>query len=350
MTLLRVACQLTPADIQSVRMALYRPAWGARHWGRHERWRRVLAGMAITTFVVLLLKLFSRTRLGADVVGWDMVAAALGAGAFIGWLWSRHAHAVPPADSPLYLPFTLTLDAGGMHVKGDGFEQQVDWPQVTALRQAGGCLLLDTRLGDTRIVPLSALGGADAAQAFVARAQAWRDDAINPPQRMPLQTLRYRLTRDDVRAFFALRREARGWRAALPTVLVLLALVATSALTAGADDTTWWLGMGLGGGTAWVLGRGVLFIDRRRAVARPPLPEGDVELQRWGDHLRVVAGGHVERTGYGQLGAVVATADHVFLLTHPHQALILPRRAFADAGAMAAFAAEVDRGSQASQP
>jgi hypothetical protein len=123
-------------------------------------------------------------------------------------------------------------------------------------------------------------------------------------------------------------------------------VLATSALTADADDPTWWLGMGLAVGAAWLLARFVLFIDRRRAVARHPVPEGDVELQRWGDHLRVLAGGHAERTAYEQLGAVVATADHVFLFTHPDRALIVPRRAFAGQAEMAAFAAKVDRASK----
>ena len=342
-----VACQLTPADIHAVQAALFRPAWGARHWGRHERWRRVLAGMALAGFVVLLLKQFSRSRLGADVVGWDAVMAAGVAGAFMGWLWSRHAHTVPPADSPLYLPFTLAIDAGGVHIAGQGFGQQVSWLQVTALRQAGGCLLIHTRLGETRFVPLRAFGRADAAQAFVARALALRDEAFNPLQHMPVQTLRYRLTRDDVRAaLLGGQRGRRGWRGALAPVLMVGGVLATSALTADADDPTWWLGMGLAVGAAWLLARFVLFIHRRRAVARHPVSEGDVELQRWGDHLRVLTGGLAERTAYEQLGAVVATADHVFLFTHPDRALIVPRRAFAGQAEMAAFAAEVDRASK----
>jgi hypothetical protein len=165
-----VACKLTQADIQAVREALYRPAWGARHWGRHERWRRVLASMALTTFVVLLIKLFARNKLGADIVGWDMVAGAMLGGALIGTWWARQNTSVPPADSPVYRPYTLSLDPTGFRVKGEGFDNHTGWNQVSALREAGGCLLIETRLGGSHIVPRSAFASPAAADTFFARA------------------------------------------------------------------------------------------------------------------------------------------------------------------------------------
>ena len=167
-----VACQLAPADIQAVHAALYRPAWGARHWGRHEGLRRVLAAMALTTFVVLLLKLFARNKLGADLVGWDMVAGAMLGGAFIGLWWARQNTTVPPADSPIYRPFTLSLEATGFRVRGEGFDNLTDWNQVTALREAGGCLLIETRVNGTHIVPRLAFASPEAADAFMAKAAA----------------------------------------------------------------------------------------------------------------------------------------------------------------------------------
>ena len=167
-----VACQLTPADIQAVHEALYRPAWGARHWGRHEGLRRVLAALALTTFVVLLIKLFARNKLGADVIGWDAVAGAMLGGAFIGLWWARQNTTVPPADSPLYRPFTLSLEATGFRVRGEGFDNLTDWNQVTALREAGGRLLIETRVNGTHIVPRLAFASPEAADAFMAKAAA----------------------------------------------------------------------------------------------------------------------------------------------------------------------------------
>ena len=169
-----VACQLTPADIQAVHEALYRPAWGARHWGRYEGLRRVLAAMALTTFVVLLLKLFARNKLGTDIVGWDAVVGAMLGGAFIGLWWARQNTTVPSGDSPVYQPFTLSLEANGFRVRGAGFDHRTDWNQVTDLREAGGCLLIETRVGGTHIVPRSAFANVEAANAFMTKASALR--------------------------------------------------------------------------------------------------------------------------------------------------------------------------------
>jgi hypothetical protein len=345
-----IACQLTPADIQAVHAALYRPAWGARHWGRHERWRRVLAAMVLLTFVVLLVKLFARIKLGADIVGWDVVAGAMLGGAALGAWWARQNTDVPAADSPVYRPFTLSIDASGFGLRREGFDSHTAWDQITTLREAGGCLLLATRQDGTHLLPRSAFARPDAADAFFARVTALREAVVNPPSRMPLDRLRYRLTRDDVRAFFALKRERAGWRGTLFYLLLLPALFLLGLLLEGLDDTTWLLGLAAGLGAVWLLTRIVLRIDRRRAIARYPLSDGEIELQRWGDHLRVIADGRTGRTGYDQLGNVVATPAHVFLMTAPNYAIIVPRRAFADADAMAAFAAEVDDASNNSLP
>lgn len=345
-----VTCQLTPADIQSVHEALFRPAWGARHWGRHERWRRVLAGMALTTFVVLLIKLFARNKLGADIVGWDMVAAAMLGGAALGAWWGRQNTTVPAADSPVYRPYTLSLDTTGFRVRGEGFDNHTDWNQITALREADGCLLIDTRLDGSRILPRSAFASAQVAASFIAHATALREAAVNPPSSMPLTRLRYRPTRDDVRAFFALKRAPGGWRGALFYLLLFPATLIIGLLIDGLGDTAWLLGFALGLGAVWLLTQAILLIDQRLAIARHPLSEGEIELQRWGDHLRVIADGNETRTTYAQLGNVVATPDHVFLMTSPDRSIIVPRRAFASDAEMAAFAAKMDQCSRESTP
>jgi hypothetical protein len=345
-----VTCQLAPADIQSVHEALFRPVWGARHWGRHECWRRVLAGMALVTLVVLLLKLFARNKLGADIVGWDMVAGAMLGGAALGAWWARRNTTVPAADSPVYRPFTLSLDTTGFRVRGEGFDNHTDWNQVTSLREAGGCLLIDTRLDGSRILPRSAFASAEVAASFIAHATALREAAVNPPSSMPLTRLRYRPTRDDVRAFFALKRAPGGWRGALFYLLLFPATLIIGLLIDRLGDTAWLLSFALGLGAVWLLTQAILLIDQRLAIARHPLSEGEIELQRWGNHLRVIADGGETRTTYAQLGNVVATPDHVFLMTTPDRSIIVPRRAFASDAEMAAFAAEVDQCSRESTP
>lgn len=345
-----VACQLTPADIQAVHEALYRPAWGVRHWGRLEGWRRVLAGIALAGFVVLLLKLFARNKLGADLVGWDLVAGAMLGGAALGMWWARQNTTVPAAGSPIYQPFTLSLETSGFRVRGVGFDNYTGWDQVVSLSEAGGCLLIDTRLGGSRFVPRSAFASAEKADAFIARATALREAVINPPARMPLDRLRYRPNRDDVRAFFALKREQGGWRGMLFYLLLFPAMYALGLFIEGLDDTAWLIGFVAGLFGVWLFTWGVLAIDRRLAIAHYRLDAGEVELQRWGDHLRMMAGGRETRTSYARIGNVVATPDHVFLMTARDRAIIVPRRAFASADAMAAFAATVDRESQESVP
>ena len=72
-------------------------------WPTAPRWRRVLAGMALIGFIVLLLKLFARNKLGADI-GWDLVAGAMLGGAALGGWWARRNTTVPEAGNPVYRP------------------------------------------------------------------------------------------------------------------------------------------------------------------------------------------------------------------------------------------------------
>lgn len=344
--LMDVRFQTTPADVLQLHQALYRPAWGARHWGRFETLRLVLAGATLLTLVMLLIKLFTRNKLGVDPVGWEAVAGAWLGGAVAGGWWARQRSTVPPTGSPVYRPMTLSLEPTGLRWQGDGFESQVDWRQVSELREVGGCLLLTTRLEGTHLVPLRAFSSPQAAADFLAQAQALRELAMHPPPHQPLERLRYRLTRADVAAFFALKREPQGWRKALVYLFLLPCMAVAVHLAEGADDTVWWAGLALGAFSAWALARLVLFVDRRQATARHPLPDGDTELQRWEDHLCVLADGHSAQVAYGQIGNVVAGEQHVFILTAPDKAVIVPRQAFASADDMRRFAQQIDQASR----
>lgn len=172
-----VACQLIPADIHAVYADLYHPAWGARHWGRYEGVRRVLASVALNTFVVLLLKLFTRNKLGTDIVGWDVVAGAVLGGAALGVWWARQNTSVPPAESTIYRPFTLSIDSAGFRVRGEGFDSQTGWGQVTSLRRAGSYLLIETGLGGAHLVPVRDFPSSKSADMFLAEMERYAKEA-----------------------------------------------------------------------------------------------------------------------------------------------------------------------------
>ncbi len=338
--------QLTPADVQRLHAALYRPAWGARHWGRHERLRLVLAGTVLAVFVMLLIKLFTRNKLGVDPVDWGTIAGAALGGALAGWWWGGMRSAVPAAGSPVYQPQTLTLEATGLRQRSEGFDQHVDWSHVTALREVGGSLLFTTRRAGSHVLPLRAFASPQAAADFLALALELRERAVHPPPHQPIEIWRYQLARADVAALHALRGELQGWRRAVLWLLLLPCMGVAAFVVDGADDGTWWAGLGLGLAAALGLQRLILWLDRRRAVARHPLPAGETELQRWGDHLRVVADGQTEHLAYQTLCQVVTGAGHVFVFTKPRQALIVPRRAFASDQDMRSFGDLVDKASR----
>lgn len=344
----QIAYQLTPADLLAVQTALNRPAWGARHWGAYEAWRRVLASISLAAFVTLLLQLFARSKLGADF-SWELLAGAMLGGAGWGFWWARQQTGLPPANSPIYQPARITLEDSGLRHEGAGFAQHIAWDQVSPLRDAGGCLLLPTRLGNTYFIPRRAFASPQAADAFLARAQALRDATLNPPPHTPHERLHYTLSRADIAAFFALRREARGWRALLFYLLLFPGMLLITPRLADLDDNSWLLAFLLSLGLIWLISQAILRLDRQLQIRRHPLPQGEIELQVWGDHLCLIAEGQETQIAYETLGQVINTASHVFLITARNRALIIPRHAFPDPATQAAFAAQIDKKAEASQ-
>src|SRR5690606_377498 len=68
---------------------------------------------------------------------------------------------------------------------------------------------------------------------------------------------------------------------------------------------------------------------------------GEWEVEEWDDHLTVRSPSGEFRLAGEMIGDVAASTDHVFVL-YEEGMLILPRRAFADGAAMAAFVEAVD--------
>jgi len=161
----------------------------------------------------------------------------------------------------------------------------------------------------------------------------------------PLGHYRFNLTMDDALARERLHGE---WpRRRLAAVIALAACVGGgSAMLEEWLATPWWLNacalalLAVAGLSGWDRWR-----DHRRAVRSC----GDWEVEDWGDHLAVRSPAGRYRLANEMVGNVVASADRVFVL-HEGGMVILPRRAFADDAAMAAFAAAVDARSSEAVP
>ena len=142
---------------------------------------------------------------------------------------------------------------------------------------------------------------------------------------------------DDALAGARLHGEWSRWR--LATVLLLAACVGgAAAMLEELLATPWWLNACA---LALLATAGLSGWDRWRNHRRAARACGDWQVEEWDDHLAVrsPAGGY--RLANEMVGNVVASADRVIVL-HEGGMVILPRRAFADDAAMAAFAAAVD--------
>lgn len=158
----------------------------------------------------------------------------------------------------------------------------------------------------------------------------------------PLSTYRFTLTPADRLAFAMLRRELTGWEKFRLIVIIGIAGMAAGLLPEDMRPLAWWATVALillTGAAAAILWSNVEV--RRRATALG-VPKGEIVVEEWGDHIAVRSEKGAQNLAYDQIGNVVVSDAHVFILYHGGP-LILPLRAFADAGAMRAFGEVVDR-------
>lgn len=361
-SLAQVRYQLTPADIEAIQAELYRPAWGAKHWGRHERLRLTLAGASLAGFAGMLLMLFSQTRLGVDVVGWDMVGIFIAAGMFTGWRWGKNKPGVPVPNSPIYEPMTMTLHPAALEVQNPGGSSHIDWADVTGIESAGNCLIFRTRQNGTHIVPKRAFASQAEAQQFFEQADTFLQAAANDAT-APAEVLRYRLTGQDARAFFKhlqAFRQRRGWRGFLPSMLIILA-AGIAGFTGivdlddnAPDDGLFFFGFVATLAGIWLLNKLILRLDAhfgfQHYLQQYPLPQGEVVLERWKRWLKVTADGESSHYLFQTMGDTLLTPEHLFIRVGIEEHLILPRSAFASPEAMQAFAAAIDQSIDYYQP
>jgi hypothetical protein len=148
---------LTPADAAAIAVALAPgPAWGSRNWGRHERWRRVLAGMALAGLAFVVVKQYVWREAGLDLPPWEHGLPVLLAGGWVGWMLRPRPAAIP-ADDPRLGRRIFRWHSDGFEVDGDGFRNVVWWRAVTDIREKDGWLFVHTVWGDIHPVPVAAL-------------------------------------------------------------------------------------------------------------------------------------------------------------------------------------------------
>lgn len=167
----------------------------------------------------------------------------------------------------------------------------------------------------------------------------------------PLDTLSYTLTPEDALAYERLTRERRGWGQVLFYIWIACA---GAALVALPQD---WTG-DEGSLRFYVVGAALIALfwlsanlmrdqfRRIRAYRRVPAPIA-VRLEVWGDHIAIESGGRQTVLAYETIAAVHHDEAHVFI-SGPSAVVIVPRSAFADSAALAAFAEGIDARSRES--
>jgi hypothetical protein len=358
----QISYQLTPADIEAIQAELCHPAWGAKHWGRRERLRLILSGASLAGFVGMLLMLFSQTRLGVDVVGWDMVGVFIATGMFMGWWWGKHKPSVPASNSPIYEPMAMTLRHEALEVQNPAGCTHINWEDVTGIDHAGDYLIFRTRQNGTHIVPKRAFASKGEAQLFFEKADTCRQEAMNDAV-TPEEILIYRLTGHDAKAFFKRLqafRERRGWREFLPYTLIILAAgIAGFTDIVGLhdnspDDGLFFFGVVATLAGIWLLNKLILRVDAhlgfKRYMKQHPLPQGEVVLERWKRWLKVTADGESSHYLFQTMGDTLLTPDHLFIRVGIEEHLIVPRSAFASPEAMQSFAFAIGQSTDYYQP
>lgn len=171
--------------------------------------------------------------------------------------------------------------------------------------------------------------------------------ASDPHQ--PLKTRYYRLTRADALAYEQLPGEISG-RAKFALIIWLAVPGAVAGLLADeVSATVWWTSLAamivVALAVAIVVSKA---IDRWRA-ARHPVPDGEVTLEEWGDHLAEFADGRGRFVPMEMIGKVIVTPEHVFVCEERFP-VIVPRAAFEDERDMRLFAGWLDETSSQAQP
>jgi hypothetical protein len=165
----------------------------------------------------------------------------------------------------------------------------------------------------------------------------------------PLAVYRFSLTPADRLAFAMLRRELTGWEKFRLIVIIGISGMMAGVLPEHMRPVAWWAAVALilsAGAAAAILWSN---LEIRRKASALDVPKGEILVEEWGDHLVVRSDKGTQHLGHDQIGNVVVSDAHVFILLHGAP-VIVPLRAFEDRHAMRAFAEVVDKRSQDAVP
>jgi hypothetical protein len=174
-----------------------------------------------------------------------------------------------------------------------------------------------------------------------------------PDTHVPVAVMRYRLTRADALAWFALSREMT-WPGRLAFILwfalagAVLAVLPPAVVGATGSLRSWAV-LAVVVLVQYALMVGVMTLRRHWRARRMLAQHVDVVLEVWGDHLGATRAGVVLNVAPELIRQVVVTDAHVFL-DILNDVLIVPLHAFADLAEMQAFGAEWDRLSHEAEP
>lgn len=158
----------------------------------------------------------------------------------------------------------------------------------------------------------------------------------------PLWTYRFQRTRADWAAYEALSGELTGWRKWILFALAGLFggfWVVAQAWLFGEEPGVWrWVGLLAVVVLAHAMTSLVLSLDRRRSIARRPVPQAETLVEVHSDHLAVTEDGRTRVYAPELLQWPILTAAHVFVPVTRQDIVILPLRAFEDEPDMRAFA------------
>jgi hypothetical protein len=277
-------------------------------------------------------------------------AAAMRPPGSIGWPFGRRWQ----QDDPRLAAREFFLRDDGFETSGAGFRTEIDWTAVTEIVDRGGTILFITEWKETFFIPRRVFAAPGAADAFVQRARdLWsaRWDAFNAgdgeadpaPQHYRLT---YRLDRADIAAFAGLRRELRGWRKFLfflPAIVLGGAYGwfrdSSPAVSAFLDSLGAWtifIVIALVG-IWYVIVTLTMSLWRAVQVRRAALPAGETTLVADEAGIAASADGKEQHHQWRDVPAVTLGPAHVFLLTAPERAIIVPLRAFTNRTAMIRF-------------
>lgn len=215
-----------------------------------------------------------------------------------------------------------------------------EWTGITRIQTARDLLLIYSSRISAVIVPLRAFPGPAEAESFMAAARAYRDAALAAPAvGLPEHTrpepageaviVRYAFNAADLRAYQ--KHLSVRARTVLSWVLSSLLVACTGAAFQG-------LAVGVASGAAIaMLFPAVLWLHRKWLIRTPGLL-GERRLTISPGAVTSWSAGLSESScSWSAITDVRTTPEHIFLHVGNHQAIVVPRRAFADAEAAEAF-------------